>query len=66
MPEYISRQILKKKALERWENEGGRIFADRTEIIKDDSPDERAGKDNAARSSEDPAAERFKMKENKR
>lgn len=25
MPEYISRQALKGRALERWENEGGRI-----------------------------------------
>lgn len=52
MPDYIYRQILKKKALERWENEGGSVFADRTGIIKGDSPDERAAEDNAAQISE--------------
>lgn len=25
MPDYITRQLLKQKVLERWENEGGRI-----------------------------------------
>ena len=52
MPDYISRQIFKKKALDTWENEGGRICADQTGIIKGGSPDERAGKDNAAQTSE--------------
>ena len=64
MPDYISRQIFKKKALERWENEGGRIFADRTGIIKSGSPDKRAGKDKAAQIPESPTADRFKRKEN--
>jgi len=44
MPDYISRRIFKKKALERWENEGGSIFADRSRIIKSGSPDKRGDK----------------------
>lgn len=32
MPDYIPREILKKKALDRWENEGGRISLDRLAI----------------------------------
>jgi hypothetical protein len=28
MPDYITRKRLKKKMLDRWENEGGRISAD--------------------------------------
>jgi hypothetical protein len=49
MPDYISRQILKIKALDRWENEGGSICADRTGIIKGGSMDVRASKDNAGK-----------------
>jgi hypothetical protein len=30
MPDYVTRKRLKKKMLDRWENEGGRISADRT------------------------------------
>jgi hypothetical protein len=52
MTDYNSQQIFKKKALDRWENEGGRIFADQTGIIYSGSPAERAGKNNAARISE--------------
>lgn len=59
MPEYISRQILKKKAVDRWENEGGRICADQTEIIKSASPENLAGKDNTAQTSESPKADRL-------
>ena len=64
MPEYISRQILKMKALDRWENEGGRIFADQTGIITSGSPDERAGKENAAQTSQNSKPDRFKGREN--
>ena len=42
MPNYISAQIFKKKALDRWENEGGMFFADRTETSKSDTSSERA------------------------
>lgn len=65
MPDYISRQILKKKVLDRWENEGGRIFADQTGIIKSGSSDKRAGKDNAAQIFESPTADSFKERKNK-
>jgi hypothetical protein len=65
MPDYISRQILKMKALNRWENEGGRVFADQTGIIKGGSMDARASKDNAGQISESPSADRFKGRENK-
>ena len=61
MPDYISRQIFKKKALDRWENEGGRIFADQTGI-NSGSSDERAGKDNAAQIFESQAANSFKWR----
>lgn len=57
MPDYISRQIFKKKALDRWENEGGRIFADQTGIINNGSPDKRAVKDNDAQIFESPTAD---------
>ena len=30
MPDYITRKRLKKKVLDRWENEGGKIIADQT------------------------------------
>lgn len=42
MPDHISRQIFKMKALERWENEGGSVCAEWTEILKTDSSDGRA------------------------
>ena len=32
MPEKIARKRLKKKMLDRWENEGGRISADPTSV----------------------------------
>lgn len=44
MPDNISRQRLEKRALDRWENEGGRLYAD----PKSDSPDKLASGDNAA------------------
>ena len=65
MPDYISRQILKIKALDRWENEGGSICADQTGIIKGGSMDVRASKDNAGQISESPSADRFKGRKNK-
>lgn len=65
MPDYISGQIFKKKALDRWENEGGMICADRTGIIKNGSPHNRAAKDDAAQILESPAADSFKERKNK-
>lgn len=29
MPDFVSRKRLKKKVLERWENEGGKLSADK-------------------------------------
>ena len=41
MPDIISRQSLKKKALDRWENEGGRIIAEQAMLAKSGSSSER-------------------------
>ena len=65
MSVHIPSQIFKWKALDRWENEGGRIFADQTGIIKSSSSDKRAGKDNAAQIFESPMADSFKERKNK-
>ena len=48
MPDLSSRKRLKKKALERWENEGGRICADSTTTIDSDPGKKRASKGNVA------------------
>ena len=42
-------KIFKMKALDRWENEGGRFCTDQTSISRGRSTEERAGIDNAAR-----------------
>jgi hypothetical protein len=47
-----SRKRLKKKVLDRWENEGGRICTDSTTAIKSDQRKKRARKDNTAQTSE--------------
>ena len=47
-----SRKRLKKKVLDRWENEGGRICTDSTTAIQSDPRKKRARKGNAARTSE--------------
>jgi hypothetical protein len=39
MPDYITRKRLKKKMLDRWENEGGRISADPTSADESRSSD---------------------------
>ena len=65
MPNNISRQRLKKKVLDRWENEGGKLSADETGIIRSGSYDKRAGKDNTGQTSESRKAERPKRKNNK-
>jgi hypothetical protein len=63
MSDYISRQILKRKVLDRWENEGGRICADRKGIFESGSPVERASEDNAPQTSESPTADDPKEEE---
>lgn len=37
MPNYISRERLKRKALDRWENEGGLISAENDQINNSNS-----------------------------
>lgn len=41
MPDYISKKRHEEKALERWENEGGRFFADLTNATGEFFPVER-------------------------
>ena len=35
MPDYIGRKRLKKKMLDRWENEGGKVSSEQTTADKD-------------------------------
>lgn len=58
MQKNISKQRLKKKVLDRWENEGGKVLADQTGIIKSRAPDSRAGTDNAAQARKPDAAKK--------
>jgi hypothetical protein len=52
MPDLSSNQRLKKKALERWENEGGRIDTDAAAMNTSSPPRSEAARSNA------PAADR--------
>ena len=61
----MTNSIFRRKALERWENEGGRIYGDRTEIIKTGQMNARASKDHAAQNSESPSLNRNKVRKNK-
>ncbi len=48
MPDQLSRHMLKRKVLDRWENEGGKICVDLPGIMKSGSPrDLRAGEGHA-------------------
>jgi hypothetical protein len=38
MPDDDSKERLKKKVLDRWENEGGKISAEETKMPESDSP----------------------------
>ena len=51
MPDYISRKLFERKALDRWENEGGGICADEAGTFKSDRAGGRSG--NAASKSFD-------------
>ena len=46
MPNYIARERLKKKALDRWENEGGRILVDRTRADESNPTSDHEGEGN--------------------
>lgn len=60
MPDHISRQNLKMKVLDRWENEGGRILADQIGINKCSLADKKASKYDIMPISENPTANRPK------
>lgn len=44
MPDFISRKKLKKKVLDRWENEGGKISADGKKLSESHPPPKRKRK----------------------
>lgn len=50
MPDPITRERLKKKVLDRWENEGGKICTE----VESSSPDKPPGEDKAEQTSESP------------
>ena len=51
MPDNIERKRLKKKMLDRWENEGGRITADPVIANESNSTSQREGEGNQATAS---------------
>lgn len=46
MPDYISRKKLKKKVLDRWENEGGQLSTDGKKSTEGHPPPKRKRKKN--------------------
>ena len=44
MPDYISRKKLKKKVLDRWENEGGNLSANAKTLSENGPPPKRKRK----------------------
>jgi len=58
MPDYTSRKRLKKKVLDRWENEGGMIPDVQPKTLETGLSDERVNEDSDARSSESPTDEK--------
>jgi len=57
MPDFVSRKRLKKKVIDRWENEGGRTSADRTKAASA-SPPKRKRKNARAELSHDSPRDR--------
>lgn len=53
MPNEIERKRLKKKMLDRWENEGGRITSDPIMANESNPPSQRAGKNSRRNDSND-------------
>jgi hypothetical protein len=41
MPNYISRKLFEKKAVDRWENEGGSLSAEQTNAPEESSSGDR-------------------------
>jgi hypothetical protein len=56
MPDQIARKRLKKRMLDRWENEGGRISADPTSADKGRPKSDREGKQKQLPASRDSSA----------
>lgn len=46
MPDFVSRKKLKKKVLDRWENEGGSLSADEKKAAATEVPPKRKRKKN--------------------
>lgn len=46
MPDYVSRKKLKKKVLDRWENEGGQLSANGKKSTESHPPPKRKRKKN--------------------
>ena len=44
MPDFVSRKRLKKKVIDRWENEGGTTLADRAKAASSHPPPKRKRK----------------------
>jgi hypothetical protein len=53
MPDFVSRKRLKKKVIDRWENEGGTTGTDRTKAAEDPPQPKRKRKNMRARLSQD-------------
>lgn len=55
MPDPLSREVLKRKVLDRWENEGGKLCVDQPRVMKSGLSRERTSKDKATQPSQRPA-----------
>jgi len=47
MPDPLSREMLKRKVLDRWENEGGKLCVDQPGVMKSGLSREHTSKDKA-------------------
>ncbi len=55
MPDFVSRKRLKKKVLDRWENEGGKSSADQPRVASAAPPPKRKRKNMRETSPDRPA-----------
>jgi len=58
MPDFVSRKRLKKKVIDRWENEGGVTSADRTKAAASTPTPKRKRKNMRAQPSQDISRDR--------
>ena len=66
MPDNSERKRLKKKMLDRWENEGGRITADPVIANESNPASQRKGKNSQGRASNDSSrVEQYFVSQNK-